>query len=93
MSPLFRPVCTAALRHVHGSRVLRRALLLATSLIVSGCAAAPLSAAGPDPADPDVRVPPATYRSSLRDFRRIELAEPPPWTGGAVAPRREKGQP
>ncbi|HZP70975.1 MAG TPA: hypothetical protein VFB29_13610 [Pseudolabrys sp.] len=68
-------------------RPARHALLLTTCLIASGCTAAP-PAAGPDPADPDIRVPAATYRSSLREFRRAEPKEPAPWTS-----RGENGQP
>jgi hypothetical protein len=55
------------------------ALLISVLLVIQGCAAT-RSLTGPDPADPDVRVPAVAYRSVLTDRRDIAPVEPAPWT-------------
>ena len=64
---------------VTATRRASRALLISVLLVIQGCAAT-RSLTGPDPADPDVRVPAVTYRSVLSDRRDIAPVEPSPWT-------------
>ena len=68
MSSLFRLAAVAAKRHIGHSRY-NWFLVIVAALIIQGCAATPQRPlTGPDPADPDVRVPATGYRSALRDF-------------------------
>jgi hypothetical protein len=93
MSPHFRPASVAAM-WLAGHTCLRRCVLLvATALVVHGCTASPWPLTGPDPADPDVRVPATAYRPALRDFRGAKPNEPAPWTGGAPVSGSKKDQP
>jgi hypothetical protein len=69
----------------------RRRLLLAAgfALIATACAPAPPPPlAGPDPADPNVRVPPAAYRSPIPASASRRPVEPSGWQGegGGAAP-------
>jgi hypothetical protein len=73
--------------HAHG---LRLAALILAALIVPGCTAAPAPFAGPDPADPQVRVPAAVYRSTLRDYSSARPSEPKPWRNDGAAPQPQK---
>jgi hypothetical protein len=75
MSPTLRWVWITATRRAS------RALLISVLLVIQGCAAT-RSLTGPDPADPDVRVPAVAYRSVLRDRRNVLPVEPSPWTAG-----------
>lgn len=46
----------------------------------AACLSAPgVPTAGPDPSDPKVRVPAATYRSVLDGYTRQRPVEPAPW--------------
>ena len=74
MSPTLRWVWIAAMR-----RARHCALLISVLLVIQGCAAT-RSLTGPDPADPDGRVPAAAYRSVLSDRPDIAPVEPSPWT-------------
>jgi hypothetical protein len=59
-----------------------RALALGGAVaLLTACSAAPPPApvAGAHPADPGVRVPPASYRSALGDYRTQRPVEPKPW--------------
>lgn len=70
------------LRWVTATRCAARcAPLILMLLAIEGCAAT-RSLTGPDPADPDVRVPAVAYRSVLRDRRNVLPVEPSPWTAG-----------
>jgi len=93
MSSHFRPPLVAVLRHASHARFSRHTLLLATALIAAGCTTVPQPLAGPDPADPDVRVPATGYRSALRDFHSAQPSEPAPWTGGDAMPDSKKEKP
>jgi hypothetical protein len=85
MSPTLRWVWIAAMR-----RARHCALLISVLLVIQGCAAT-RSLTGPDPADPDVRVPAVAYRSVLRDRRDVLPVEPSPWTAGDPSrPGKEK---
>lgn len=55
------------------------AALLATSVLVGGCAEAPKRFAGPDPADPSVRVAATTYQPVIAPYKSARPAEPAPW--------------
>jgi hypothetical protein len=59
-----------------------RALALGCGVaLLTACSAAPPPAplTGAHPADPGVRVPPASYRSALGDYRSQRPVEPKPW--------------
>jgi len=57
-----------------------RALAVGGMLLTTGCAAPPPAPlAGPDPADPSLRVPPAAYRSVTGSYRSQRPAEPRAW--------------
>lgn len=54
---------------------------LALALMVSACVRAPPAVlAGPDPADPQARVRPVTYRSTVAGYMSRRPVEPRPWT-------------
>jgi hypothetical protein len=61
--------------------VLRVAAVLGTLTGLTACSAAPPPAplAAAHPADPNARVPPAVYRSTLGDYRSQRPVEPKPW--------------
>ncbi len=89
MSPNWRWAGVAATR-----RARRCVLLMLAMLVVQGCTTAPQQAlTGPDPADPDARVPATGYRSALRDFHRAPPNEPAPWTGSDAMPESKKEKP
>ena len=74
MSPTLRWVWIAATRYA------RHCVLVISVLpVVQGCAAI-RTLTGPDPADPDVRVPAVAYRSAISDRRNDLPVEPSPWT-------------
>lgn len=56
-------------------------LAVACGLLVASCSSAsqPASMGGPDPADPKVRVPAATYRSLVAPYAAQRPVEPLPW--------------
>lgn len=56
-------------------------LAVACGLLVASCSSAsqPVSLAGPDPADPKVRVPAATYRPLIAPYAAQRPVEPLPW--------------
>ena len=93
MSSHFLSPLVAVLRHASHTRFSHYTLLLATALIVAGCTTVPQPLTGPDPADPDVRVPATGHRSVLRDFHSAQPSEPAPWTGGDAMPDSKKGKP
>jgi hypothetical protein len=89
MSPNWRWAGVAAARRARCC-----VLPLLAALAIQGCTTAPQQAlTGPDPADPDVRVPATSYRSALRDFHRAPPNEPAPWTGGDATPESKKEKP
>jgi hypothetical protein len=58
----------------------RAATLSVLGSTLAACAAAPAAPlAGPDPSHPDVRVPPARYRSTIGTYLRQRPVEPGPW--------------
>jgi hypothetical protein len=72
-------------------RTFRRRQWLAAglALAVAACAPSPPPPlAGPDPADPNVRVPPAAYRSPIPASGPRRPVEPSAWQGegGGTAP-------
>ncbi len=52
--------------------------VLALALLVQGCAA-PIPLAGPNPADPGVRVPAVAYRPSMGKYPSQRPVEPSGW--------------
>jgi hypothetical protein len=90
MSSYFRPVPVAATRPPGRAHGLRFAALALAALIVPGCTGAPAPFAGPDPADPQVRIPATVYRSTLRDYSSARPSEPKPWRSGGAAPQPQK---
>jgi hypothetical protein len=94
MSSQFRPV--AATRHAGHTHYQRCLLLILTALAVQGCAVAPLRPlVGPDAADPDVRIPPAVYRSAIGAFDSARPSGLAPWRGPdhATTPQPKKDEP
>jgi hypothetical protein len=76
MSPNLSWTRVTATRHA-----MHYALLISAALIIQGCAATPQRPlTGPDPADPDVRVPATSYRSVLRNRHAVQPTEPSPWS-------------
>ena len=76
-------------RRQRGCAWIVRAVLLLIVGAAQGCASAPKSPmAGPDPADPNVRVAPVTYRSVIGDFNTVRPVEPAQW--GTPAPQQMK---
>ena len=70
------------------------ALLTLAALAIQGCTATPQRPlVGPDPADPDVRVPAISYRSALRDRQGVQPTEPSPWTAGDPIFQSDKEKP
>lgn len=53
--------------------------LCAAALVASCVSAPPVSLAGADPSDPQVRVPPAAYRSAFERYSSQRPVEPSPW--------------
>ena len=89
MSPNLRWAWVTATR-----RAPHCALLISAALIVQGCVASPQRLViGPDPADPDVRVPATSYRSALRDRQEVQPTEPSPWSAGDPISRSDKEKP
>ncbi len=67
----------------------RLQLIAGLTLVLAGCAPAPPPPlTGPDPADPNVRVPPAAYRSPIPAAAPRRPVEPSAWQGegGGTAP-------
>jgi hypothetical protein len=78
---------TRALAVWRAARTFRLKLAAALALVVAGCAPAlPPPLAGPDPADPNVRVPPAAYRSPIPASGPRRPVEPSAWQGEGGAP-------
>lgn len=73
---------------------LRAVLLVGVLIAVAGCAARSTPFAGPDPADPSVRVPAVGYRSTLAGYRSQRPVEPGDWvdTNERVTPQPKPGQ-
>jgi hypothetical protein len=95
MSSHFRQVPAAATRQATRAHS-GRWFLIAAALTIQGCAAAPTRPlAGPDPDDPDVRVRPVIYRSTVADFKSMQPSEPAPWRerNDSVAPPVKKDGP
>ena len=55
------------------------ALIAATALVVGCSADSRIPVTGSDPSDPQVRVPAASYRSSVAPYESLRPAEPAPW--------------
>jgi hypothetical protein len=84
---MFAPTRALAVRRA--ARTFRHRWLSAAglALIVAACAPAPPPPlAGPDPADPNVRVPPAAYRSPIPASGPRRPVEPSAWQGEGAAP-------
>jgi hypothetical protein len=89
MSPILRWAWVAARR-----RVKHCVLLISGALVIQSCSLAPhRPLTGPDPADPEVRVPTTSFRSTLRDRHGIEPAEPSPWTTSGAPSRQDTKKP
>lgn len=89
MSPNLRWAWVAATR-----RATHCALLISAALTVQGCAETPQQPlTGPDPADPDVRVPTTPYLSAIRDRQGVQPTEPSPWPAEDPISRSGKEKP
>lgn len=54
--------------------------VVAGAAFASACSTdAPSPFAGPDPSDPRVRVPAASYRSTVAPYQSLRPVEPAPW--------------
>ena len=53
---------------------------------LGGCLQSAPPLIGPDPADPQVRVPAVGYRSATAPYTRMRPTEPAPWTGRSDPP-------
>ena len=62
-------------------RCIYTAALFGALSAVAGCAAPSRPLAGPDPSNPDVRVPTVGYRSTLGSFTSQRPVEPADWKG------------
>jgi len=96
MSPSrVRTLPEAAARQAMPARGGWRLALIAAALVLSGCAAAPSRPlTGPNPADPDVRVPAAVYHPTRDEFGGARPSEPAPWRApddGAGSPAKKSG--
>jgi len=96
MSIQFR-AASAVFKRRHTNLLQRscRAVLIFSALTaVSGCAAPSQPPAGPDPADPSVRVPPAGYRSTLGAYRSQRPVEPGDWRdiNERITPQPKSGE-
>jgi hypothetical protein len=49
--------------------------------------------AGPDPDNPDVRVPAAAYRSAIGEFKGMRPAEPAAWRDQSGSDKSKKDGP
>jgi len=80
------------------TKLLRRnccvVLVVGVLTAVAGCAAPSQPPAGPDPADPSVRVPPAGYRSTLGAYRSQRPVEPGDWKdiNERITPQPKSGE-
>jgi hypothetical protein len=63
--------------------------------LLGGCAAGSAPVAGPDPSDPNVRVRPVGYRSTLGPYTSQRPVSPVPWQeqNQRVAPRDSQSEP
>jgi hypothetical protein len=92
MSSQIRPAPIAARRQAGRARYGHSAVLVVAVLTIQGCTAAtPRPLAGPDPDDPYVRVPAATYRSAIGEFKSMRPSEPAVWRdqGGSDKPKKD----
>ena len=55
------------------------ATLLAAGLTLGSCVTAPPPVAGADPADPNIRVAPASYRSTVAPYASLRPVAPSSW--------------
>lgn len=64
-------------------------LLTVIALALSGCMPATTQVAGADPADPNAKVAPAGYRSTVAPYSSLRPATPAPWRdrNDAVTPQ------
>jgi hypothetical protein len=72
------------------------AILAAVALLTHGCAPIPPRPFdGAEASDPDIRVPPAGYRSVLGNYSSQRPVEPAPWRerNDRVAPAQKKDGP
>jgi hypothetical protein len=71
---------TVLLPRARAVRAVRGVSVAVLCVLASPCFAAPKRpAAGPDPSDPNVRVPSATYRPVVSGYRSQRPVEPLPW--------------
>jgi len=71
------------------------ATLVVLALVGQGCSAPPPApVAGPDPANPQARVPSSAYRSTIGSYTSQRPVEPAPWgeQNQRVAPQPKSGQ-
>ncbi len=63
--------------------------LIAAASLLGGCTATSAPFVGPDPSDPNVRVPPAAYRSTIGSYTSQRPVSPSDWReqNQRVAPR------
>jgi hypothetical protein len=94
MSSQIGPAPIAARREGGHTRHGYSALLVAAALTIQGCVAAtPRPLAGPDPDNPDVRVPAAAYRSAIGGFKGMRPAEPAAWRDQSGSDKSKKDGP
>lgn len=83
MRTVFR-VDSADFERRHATQSYKRSILLAgvtaIGVLSASCAPRPqVALPGPDPADPNVRVPGVQYRSTFASYRSRRPVEPGPW--------------
>jgi hypothetical protein len=71
------------------------AVMAAIAVGLSGCAATGAPVVGPDPSDPNVRVPRVGYRSTIGSYTSQRPVSPVPWQeqNRRVAPRDSQSEP
>jgi len=96
MRTVFR-VDSAGFERRRATRAHKRLILLAgiaaIGVLSASCAPVlPAAVAGPDPADPNVRVPGVQSRSTIASYRSRRPVEPGPWRNQSESVKPNSGQ-
>jgi hypothetical protein len=66
-------------RRSRENEVLARFAALASAFLLAGCSLAAAPVVGPDPSDPNVRVRPVAYRSTIGSYTSQRPVSPSDW--------------
>jgi hypothetical protein len=83
------PVIKGQRRRPRESTVSAGLAVVAAAILLAGCSLAAAPVVGPDPADPNARVRPVSYRSTLGSYKSQRPVAPSDWReqNERVAPR------